>query len=53
MYADSCEAAKALPDYEPLVGDLNGDCKVDDLDQALLLENWLTDISLTEEVELD
>jgi len=53
VYADSCEAAKALPDYEPLVGDLNGDCKVDDLDMALLQENWLKDISLTEEVELD
>ena len=53
VYADSCEAAKALPDHEPLVGDLNGDCKVDDLDLALLEENWLKDISLTEEVELD
>ena len=53
VYADSCEAAKALPDYVPLVGDLNGDCKVDDLDMALLQENWLQDISLTEEVELD
>ena len=31
-YPDSCEATKALPDYEPLVGDLNGDCKVNDLD---------------------
>jgi hypothetical protein len=53
VYADSCEATKALPDYEPLVGDLNGDCKVDDLDMALLQENWLKDISLTDEVELD
>ena len=33
-------------------GDLNGDCKVDELDMALLEENWLKDISLTEEVEL-
>ncbi|KPK39265.1 MAG: hypothetical protein AMJ65_11805 [Phycisphaerae bacterium SG8_4] len=53
VYADSCEATKALPDYQPVVGDLNGDCKVDDLDLALLEENWLKDISLTEEVELD
>jgi hypothetical protein len=53
VYESSCEAAQALPDYEPLVGDLNGDCKVDDLDMALLEENWLKDISLTEEVELD
>jgi hypothetical protein len=35
------------------VGDRNGDRKVDALDQALLEENWLKDISLTEEVELD
>jgi hypothetical protein len=53
VYTDPCEATKALPDYEPLLGDLNGDCKVDDLDMALLQENWLKDISLTEEVELD
>jgi hypothetical protein len=53
VYTDSCEATKALPDYEPLVGDLNGDCKVDDLDMALLQENWLKDISITEEVELN
>jgi len=53
VYADSCEAAKTLPGYEPLVGDLNGDCRVDDLDRALLEENWLMDISLTEEVELE
>ncbi len=53
VYADSCGAAKALPGYEPLLGDLNEDCKVDDLDQALLLENWLKDISLIDEVELD
>lgn len=53
VYADSCEATKALPDYEPLVGDLNEDCKVDDLDMALLQENWLKDISITDEVELN
>ena len=53
VYVDSCEATKALPDYEPLVGDLNEDCKVDDLDMALLQENWLKDISITEEVELN
>jgi hypothetical protein len=53
VYTDSCTAAQALPDYEPLVGDLNGDCKVDDMDMALLQDSWLEDISLTEEVELD
>jgi len=49
VYNDSCQAAQSLPDYEPLVGDLNGDCRVDDLDLALLQENWLKDSSLTEE----
>jgi hypothetical protein len=49
VYSDSCQAAKSLPDYEPLVGDLNGDCRVDDLDLALLQENWLKDNSLTGE----
>ncbi len=49
VYSDSCQAAQSLPDYEPLVGDLNGDCRVDDLDLALLQENWLKDNSLTEE----
>jgi hypothetical protein len=38
-----------VPDYQPLVGDLNGDCRVDDLDLALLNENWLKDNSLTQE----
>ena len=49
VYSDSCEAAQSLPDYAPLVGDLNGDCKVDEADLALLEENWLNDNSLTNE----
>jgi hypothetical protein len=49
VYNNSCEAAQSLPEYVPLVGDLNGDCKVDDLDMALLQENWLKDNSLAEE----
>jgi hypothetical protein len=49
VYNDNCQAARSLPDYKPLVGDLNGDCRVDDLDLALLKENWLRDNSLTEE----
>jgi len=49
VYNDSCEAAKSLPDYEPVPGDLNGDCIVDDLDLAILQEDWLKDNSLTEE----
>ena len=49
VYSDLCEAAQSLPDYVPLVGDLNGDCVVDELDMALLEENWLQDSSLTED----
>lgn len=49
VYNDGCEAAKSLPDYVPILGDLNGDCKVNDLDMALLEENWLKDNSLTED----
>ena len=49
VYSDSCQAAQSLPDYVPLVGDLNGDCRVDEADLALLEENWLQDNSLTEE----
>ena len=49
VYSDSCEAAKSLPDYEPSLGDLNGDCVVDDADMALLQEDWLKDTSLTED----
>jgi len=49
VYNDSCEAAQSLPDYVPLVGDLNGDCRVDETDMALLEENWLQDNSLTED----
>jgi hypothetical protein len=49
VYADSCAAAQALPGHEPLIGDLNGDCKVDELDQALMMENWLQDGSLADE----
>jgi hypothetical protein len=49
VYEDSCQAAQSLPDYVPLVGDLNGDCKVDDADMSLLQENWLMDNSLTDD----
>ncbi len=49
VYNDSCAAAQSLPDYVPLVGDLNGDCRVDELDMALLEENWMQDNSLTED----
>jgi len=49
VYNDACEAAQSLPSYVPLVGDLNGDCKVDEADMALLEENWLKDNSLAED----
>jgi len=48
VYNDACEAAQSLLDYEPFPGDLNGDCIVDDLDLAILQEDWLKDNSLTE-----
>jgi len=48
VYNTGCEAAKSVPGYQPLAGDLNGDCRVDDLDLALLQQNWLKDNSLTE-----
>ena len=51
VYNDGCEAAQSLPDYVPLTGDLNGDCRVDDLDLAILQEDWLKDNSLTKETE--
>jgi len=49
VYNDNCEAAQSLGDYVPLVGDLNGDCKVDDVDTALLQENWLKNSALIED----
>ena len=49
VYNDGCEAAQSLPDYEPFPGDLNGDCKVDEADMALLEENWLQDNALTDD----
>ena len=47
VFENVCEATKSLPDYVPLVGDLNQDCRVDDLDLALLQENWLMNNELT------
>jgi len=53
VYNDSCGAARSLPDYVPFPGDLNGDCKVDELDLGMLEADWLKDNSLTEEIKLD
>ncbi len=41
VYNDSCEAAQSLPDYVPLPGDINLDCRVDQLDMDILQEHWL------------
>jgi hypothetical protein len=41
VYNDSCEAAKSLPDFELLPGDINEDCIVDKLDIVILIEHWL------------
>jgi hypothetical protein len=47
VFENACEATKSLPDYVPLVGDLNEDCRVDDIDLAMLEANWLKNIELT------
>ncbi len=41
VYADGCEAAKSLPDFQLIPGDINEDCTVDDLDLAILEAHWL------------
>jgi hypothetical protein len=41
VYADGCEAAKSLPDFQLIPGDINEDCIVNELDLAILEEYWL------------
>ena len=41
VYADGCEAAKSLPDFQLIPGDLNEDCIVNELDLAILEAHWL------------
>jgi len=41
VYSDHCAAAKSQPDWQPLVGDVNLDCVVDQTDLDILLEHWL------------
>lgn len=48
VFTDSCEAAKSLPDYVSLVGDLDEDCDVDQDDMDLLMQNWLECVALGE-----
>jgi len=41
VYATSCEGAQSLPGYQAIPGDLNGDCRVNDADMAILQQHWL------------
>jgi hypothetical protein len=41
VFADGCEAAKSLPDFQLIPGDINEDCVVDELDLAILEAHWL------------
>jgi len=41
VFNDSCEAAQSLPEYVPIPGDINGDCRVNDLDMEILKAHWL------------
>ena len=47
VYADACLAAKAVPGYTPLAGDLDGDCDVDIADLSILATGWLQTTALT------
>ena len=40
LYADSCEYAQNQEGFEWIPGDINKDCKVNELDLAILEENW-------------
>lgn len=41
VYADACEHASNQEGFEWIPGDVNHDCSVDELDQAIMLEHWL------------
>jgi len=41
VYSDQCAAAQSQPGWQPLVGDINLDCLVDQTDLDILLEQWL------------
>jgi hypothetical protein len=41
VFADGCEAAKSLPDFQLIPGDINEDCVVNELDMAILEAHWL------------
>jgi len=41
VFSDHCEAAKSLPGWTAIPGDVNLDCVVDQLDMDILTEHWL------------
>jgi hypothetical protein len=41
VFNDGCEAAKSLPDFELIPGDINEDCVVDEKDLEILEAHWL------------
>ena len=41
VFSDHCEAAKSLPGWIAIPGDINLDCVVDQLDMDILIEQWL------------
>jgi hypothetical protein len=41
VFNDGCEAAKSLPDFQLIPGDINEDCIVNELDLAILEAHWL------------
>jgi len=41
VYADACEHASNQEGFEWILGDINHDCIVDELDEAIMLEHWL------------
>jgi hypothetical protein len=41
VFTDGCEAAKSLPGFQLIPGDINEDCIVNELDMAILEAHWL------------
>ena len=41
VFADSCLAAQSLPGFERIPGDVNLDCRVDQLDLDIMQAHWL------------
>ena len=41
LYEDACDHAQNQEGFEWIPGDLNQDCVVNELDEAIMLEHWL------------